>query len=298
MGERMKKIFILGLLLCAMSAHAEIPTVQYMLEFYNRSCGWPDDFGFIEYMQGVFQDGGISLSSIPSQWWPLAMIDYEFNNGNTSYNTQLTTDNVISVGFLQDTLNLIDMPICCKNGSQLDPDSFSCVGGDFDANMCRAYIHFSSECPAGWERIRLENATLSTEYCDSINYAVDISDECITSALGNATDSRTHMCLPPVENGTISVNADYGTWMISNGDATYVAGVAWCGAANCWCRSTHIMSIGGALVEYETHDAIFAKYDTPDACATNCASDCATGIQTMPGFRHTVLLNQRENCPT
>ncbi len=310
MGERMKKIFILGMLLCVTTARAEIPTMQYLYEFYERECGWSAEMGLPDMIEEFLQEATgqtIPKSAIATQWMPLAFVD-SFN-GNTTYAQDLTTNNVVSVGYLQSSLDLIDSPMCCKNGLQFDPGSFSCVGGAFDISMCKAYIHEPiSSCPDGWEWIYLrDDVTMQTgdNWCPdgTREYIQDISDDCIAVAVGNDTSRGVTMCLPSVENGTISANAATGDWSISNGDVTYVTGYGECeymydtkDYRKCVCYSGQIMSMGGRLVDNPTHSTPLKLYDTAENCAANCAYECAYAVQTIGYFRHTLLLNQRVSC--
>ncbi len=189
----MKKIFILGTLLTATTARADMPTLQYALDFYERECGLPPEMELavflkeeIDYMAGH----PVSTNSIVSEFIPMFAVDAI--NGGTTYSEQLTTNNIVSVGYLKSTLDLINSPLCCKNGLQFDPDSFSCVGTitcpdgtlfDDVLQMClapddiyddtytgtmtsgamctpRAYVREETACPAGWERVELSHANI------------------------------------------------------------------------------------------------------------------------------------------
>ncbi len=147
------------------TAHAEIPTVQYVLDFYERQCGLPaelDATSFFKEELDYVAGEPVAPDAIAAQWAPMTIVDWL--NGGSSYASQLTTDNVVSVGYLQDTLNLIDSPACCLGGVY-DMNNGQCIacsqtwlresttecldeGKYRDGNSCRncpdGYV-----CPAG-----------------------------------------------------------------------------------------------------------------------------------------------------
>ncbi len=425
MGERMKKIFILGTLLCATTAHAEIPTMQYLYEFYERECGWPAEMGLPGKIEEFLQRATgqtIPKSAIATQWMPLAFVD-SFN-GNTTYAQDLTTNNVVSVGYLQSSLNLINSPMCCKNGLQFDPGSFSCIGTitcpdgtaldpainqcvacpanlegccpdlwnvnsgtcvicpanfrgccpdtwddrngvcvscqgadevwDSVFGMCLApddiyddaytgtmtsgytcsphsYVRENVACPTGWERVELSHATVATSERDTassdmcpagtMNYTGgSLSSELETCALtisgasAAPASASVDVCLPPVDGKitTVTYRANSNTsesyFTIGQGcsvtdnnitcDITYVKGHAHCDEywKHCSCSRREIMTPNGTVGESWSGSFLLKRFNTLDNCTANCAYDCARAIQTMPGFRHVVLIDPYGSC--
>ncbi len=124
----MKKIFILGTLLCAVTARADVPTLQYVLEYYANACGWP---GEEEWIKSDFYPE-LDTDDIATQWIALNLID-GYINGNTTYATDLKENNVMSSGYLDDTLSLINNTNCCA-GKLRDFDTWQCVDGCPAAN--------------------------------------------------------------------------------------------------------------------------------------------------------------------
>ncbi len=120
----MKKIYVLGTLLCATMAQADVPTLQYVLEYYEKQCGNPY-LTAADIKEYVFPD--IDGSSIATQWTALNAIDSYINyDPQTTYAADLTQNTVISAGYLEDTLSLIQVPDCCKGGVY-DLSQWSCV---------------------------------------------------------------------------------------------------------------------------------------------------------------------------
>ncbi len=124
----MKKIFILGILLCATNATAEIPTVQYVLEYYANTCGWPGEEDWIKNDLYPASD----TANVATQWIALNVID-NYINRNTTYASDLQNNNVMSTGYLQDTLALINNTNCCVGGIR-DFNTWGCVDGCPAAN--------------------------------------------------------------------------------------------------------------------------------------------------------------------
>ncbi len=245
----MKKIFILGTLLCAATAHADMPTLQYVYDFYNRECGMPVEMGFVEFMQGELDNMAghpVSTNSIVSEFIPMFAVDAI--NGGTTYSEQLTTNNIVSVGYLKSTLNLINSPICCKNGLQFDPDSFSCIGTitcpdgtvvDDILNMCLApddiyddaytgtmtsgyacspyaYVREETACPAGWERVELSHAGWAETIPANMSRYSEYNGCDIDIIKSSESYAQIDVCLPPVANGEIATTSGSGSndWAI------------------------------------------------------------------------------------
>ncbi len=331
MGERMKKIFILGLLLTvATAARADIPTMQYLYEFYERECGIPKEMGLSDMIEEFLQEATgqtIPKSAIATQWMSLTFVD-NFN-GNTTYAQDLTTNNVVSVGFLKSTLDLINNTMCCKDGI-LDTSFGECITA-FDG-MCEpmAYVSDSVSCPAGWERVELSHASLavgryydseydSSSYCPvgtlpySGNYLEpEYLGRCaLTLGAGAQTTVSVDVCLPPVDGEITIMHGDWSDlFVIGDGcvaadydvtcDTTYVKGEAYCNSywLSCKCAKTAIMTASGVAAESKNHSYTLKKFDTLEDCEANCAYDCARAIQTMPGFRHVVLIEPLGECGT
>ncbi len=102
------RILIIGFTaaLVAVSAHADIPTVGYLTQFYNNICHNPN--------LNLINDG--APGAIPSRRRTLEIIDW-LNNGTTVYADEFDGGAIASVGYVTDTLNLLgDNALCCPGG--------------------------------------------------------------------------------------------------------------------------------------------------------------------------------------
>ncbi len=100
-------------LLCA-PALGELPTVGYVYDYYQKWCANPD-----------LEIPGQGVQSLTAQQYLLQMIDL-FNEGASTYSVDTPTDNIVSVGYLVDSLGMLEQSNKC------------CVGGYHDAakNEC------------------------------------------------------------------------------------------------------------------------------------------------------------------
>ncbi len=315
----MKKIFILGTLLTATTAvHADIPTMQYLYEFYERECGWPAEMGLPDMIEEFLQEATgqtIPKSAIATQWVSLAFVD-SFNGNTTTYAQDLVSNNVISVGFLGSTLDLINNPMCCVNGA-LNMRTLECEY--CDANLFAAK---DEPCPRDWERVELSHAEIAFSTDDewspeNLSFYYTYSPICAMQIVSAPPASvPVDACLPPV-NGEIATvqtyaEGNYMTWhdfVIGDGctvsgteitcDVTRIKGFAQCHSdGGCGCRKEKILSTTGILVEQRGISLTPKDYADLNDCAANCPYDCADAIQNVPGFRHTFLMSGLTECGT
>ncbi len=210
MGERMKKIFILGTLLCAATARAEIPTVQYVLEYYERACGGNPEVR-AEILKDIFYPD-IDGSSVATQYIALNVIDNWINSPQTTYAANLSQNNVMSTKYLDDTLKLInDLEYCCVGGA-INPDTWECVScpadlpgccpdsWDADSGTCATCPgNFSICCPDSWDVASGACVTCPGDYAPCCPNTWDMSTRTCVSCPGSGYvwDSAFGMCVAP-----------------------------------------------------------------------------------------------------
>ncbi len=316
----MKKIFILGTLLTATAAHADIPTLQYTLDFYERECGLPPGMGLAKFLQSRLDNMAghpVSTNSIVSEFVPMFAVDAI--NGGTTYAQQLTSNDIVSVGYLKSSLDLIDSPLCCKGGLKYNPNTGECLVA---SGVCSpyAYVREETSCPTGWERVELSHASMVYERaddCDLLQTATlfsrysdsDLGGCGMTILQSGEISTPVDVCLPPVDGDivvTVGTTSSTNYWAIGENcvaadkdvicDVTQVKGYGYCASSGaCTCYAKGLMTPAGAdLLESGGYisKVFFRKYATSDECRANCAAACANAVQTLPGFRRALLLEQ------
>ncbi len=308
----MRTIFILGIMLTATTAMADVPTLQYVLEYYEKQCGNPY-LTAADIKQYVYPDR--NGAEIATQWIALNAIDSYINYApQTTYASELSKNNVISTGYLEDTLSLIQVPDCCIGGIYNDRY------GECEYCDISTYTAKDAPCPAGWERVELSHAAIgigeitneqygwTDPYCPTGTSQYSETNDACANQIVTATAPASapfDVCIPPV-NGEIVTNPEFGAWAIGdnctitdNGptcDITRIEGNSGCYDDICYCYAQYLISPTGELIERRGPRVYLKRYNTIENCDANCAHDCAVTVQTMTGFRRALLSSPESPC--
>ncbi len=140
----MRKSFLF-LSVLVMSAAADLPTVGYVSEYFELMCHNPD-----------LVVPGSGNNNLVDRRWLLSIVD-DLNVNTTTYAVGANLANIVSTGFLKDTLSMLSESSVCCPGGFYDLLSSSC-------QSCGEWLRGDGTniiCPGTYDEVLLENIVLT-----------------------------------------------------------------------------------------------------------------------------------------
>ncbi len=266
----MKKHFYIAILIITGGANAaQIPSTQYVSDFFQHSCHNPD-----------LKFNNVGKNIIPTEHYVLNIID-TLNDNETDYSGELQRNAIPSIEYLKTSLQKLKYKgdcSFCESGLEQYPvsniisanqDGFCPIGTiikNIDVNQCRPGIDgLTGSCISG--NPGTFNIGIGCKY--------NTSSTAYTSCLGLN-------CTSVIFKGESRCSA---AGILPNNNFENAGGF-------CWCRITAIADKNGTLVPYDGPWVYRMQYVSGAAfCARYCAEDCTSigGFNGRRAYRRILL---------
>ncbi len=261
----MRRGILFLLLMCCIDARASLPTAGYISEYYYHSCGNAD-----------LSIPGAGRSELAAQKYLLQIVD-NLNEGATTFAPDTPTDNIISIGYLNDSLAMLkDSRICCVGGYYRAPTDTCQTCGEWlldTSDMCfdAGEYYDNGTCKSCGDGYICADGTSSRVNCGAGYWCADNVRHKCDNGIGQCP-YPTHTSQPD------TIGCDNTLVLASDAaDACSAAGVYYDGAGCADCGDGYLCPVG-VTGRIECGPGFW--------CADNVRTACADGTQRCPLRTH------------